>query len=80
MTRTDNVKRGLTDTSDLTAYFRQYNRQHPVMVLRCDSVQAKESIRHAALVAGLPMQHFVFDRLVLRLVDEAMEDGDENLD
>ena len=70
----------LTDVKERQEYFQAYNAARPNMVLRLVSVAAKEAIRAAATAAGEPMQDFVFDRLVLRLVDEAMEAPDENLD
>jgi len=70
----------LTDDKTQSEYFRLYNARHPVMVLRCDSVQVKESIRNAALAAGLPMQAFIFDKLCLRLAEEALEVADANVD
>ena len=69
-----------TDYKDIQEYFRLYNTVRPNLVMRCASIQAKEALRYAAMAAGEPMQAYVFDRLVLRLVEEAMEAPDENLD
>ena len=70
----------LIDGKDHSEYFRVYNARHPVMVLRCDSVQTKESIRAAAMAAGETMQHFVLDRLAVRLAEEALEDSNAIVD